>query len=95
MADSKSKRVTLEELNDTFSQIRQLVEELRNKLYPNGKPDWMSQSDWDNISGEDTDCPIKLNEIHCPNCFFAPNGKCEYERIMRDEHTQVKEKTVS
>ncbi len=34
-------------------------------------------------------CPIKLDKAHCENCFFVRSGKCEYERIMRDEHTKA------
>ncbi len=33
------------------------------------------------------DCPIKLDKIHCQNCHFAPNGKCEYESIMALRHS--------
>lgn len=81
---------TLKDLDDTVSQISELIKELREKAFPNGKPDWMSQEEWGNINGEDVDCPIKLDRIHCQNCYFTPSGKCEYERIMKDVHTQVK-----
>ncbi len=40
----------LKDLQDIAGQISNLATELRSKLYPNGKPDWMSQKDWDNIT---------------------------------------------
>lgn len=46
--------VTMEDLDKTVSQINHLAEKLRNLLYPNGKPDWMPQKDWDNISQHPT-----------------------------------------
>jgi len=27
-------------------------------------------------------CPMGLDKLHCQNCFFAPNGKCEWERMV-------------
>jgi len=27
-------------------------------------------------------CPIKLDKIHCQNCYFM-RDKCEYEKIIK------------
>lgn len=29
-------------------------------------------------------CPIRLDKIHCQNCYFWRNGKCDYDAIMRE-----------
>lgn len=31
-----------------------------------------------------TSCPIHQDKVHCPTCYFAPNGSCEHARIMRE-----------
>ncbi len=43
---------TLADLDDLMGEVNQLVQELIIRLYPNGKPDWMPQEDWDNINGK-------------------------------------------
>ncbi len=43
-----------------------------------------------NRNSQNSDCPIKLDKIHCQNCYFTLRGKCEYERIVKDEHPQAK-----
>ncbi len=86
-ADEGGKRIkmiTLEDLDHTVSQINQLAKELKERLYPNGKPDWMSQENWDNISNKEDDCPLKLDRIHCQNCFFISEDKCEYPRNIAE-----------
>ncbi len=40
---------TLEDLDDTVSQINELATELKSGVFPNGKPDWMPQVQWDGI----------------------------------------------
>jgi len=27
-------------------------------------------------------CPIGLDQVHCDNCYFWQEGKCDYERIV-------------
>ncbi len=46
--------VTLQDLDETVSQIKQLADEIRKRMYPNGKPDWMPQKMWDDISWKKT-----------------------------------------
>jgi len=29
-------------------------------------------------------CPIKLDKVHCQNCYFDRQGKCAYDKIMND-----------
>ncbi len=41
--------VTLADLDNIVNQIKKPTAQLRDKLYPYGKPDWMSQEEWDNI----------------------------------------------
>ncbi len=47
--------ITLEDLDRTFKELTRLVCEIRNYIYPCGKPDWMSQEHWDEISGKNTE----------------------------------------
>jgi len=49
MAEEGNTEVTLESLDTIVSQINQLAKSLFRQTYPNGKPDWMPQVDWDNI----------------------------------------------
>lgn len=30
------------------------------------------------------ECPIGLPKIHCQNCFFWRDGKCDYDKIMQE-----------
>lgn len=47
--------VTIEDLDNTVSQIKVLADKLRCGLYPKGKPDWMPQEDWDKICPKEGD----------------------------------------
>jgi len=62
---------TLKDLEQAVNQVNELGKELRSKLYP----------------GRNDDCPLKLDKVHCQNCYFAPNGKCDYDTIIV-EHRQ-------
>lgn len=31
------------------------------------------------------ECPIKLDPIHCQNCYFSRDGECKYEDIVKEE----------
>jgi len=36
------------------------------------------------------ECPIRLGKIHCQNCFFWRDGKCDYDKIMKEmEHREM------
>ena len=37
------------------------------------------------------DCPIGLDKVHCQNCYFWRDGKCDYDAIMR-EHSKKQER---
>ncbi len=28
-------------------------------------------------------CPIKLDRIHCPSCYFMRNGECVYNQVKQ------------
>ena len=28
-------------------------------------------------------CPIGLDKIHCQNCYFWRDGKCDYEEVVK------------
>ena len=28
------------------------------------------------------ECPLGLNQVHCPNCHFNRDGECHYKAIM-------------
>jgi len=34
------------------------------------------------------DCPIGLDKIHCQNCYFWRDEKCDYEQIMEEMNCQ-------
>ena len=34
-------------------------------------------------------CPIGLDKIHCDNCYFWRNGKCDYNAIMREHRRKA------
>ncbi len=46
---------TLEDLDKTVNELMELTEELRRRLYPNDKPNWMPQEQWNEIIGEATE----------------------------------------
>jgi len=31
-----------------------------------------------------TACPIGLDNVHCQNCYFSRDGKCDYEQITKE-----------
>jgi len=37
--------------------------------------------------GKPEDCPIGLDKVHCQNCYFWRDGKCDYDAIMREHKT--------
>ena len=39
------------------------------------------------------DCPIGLDKVHCDNCYFWRDGKCDYDAIMREHNRSSKEVT--
>lgn len=38
-------------------------------------------------SSELTDCPIKLGQMFCDNCYFKRDGQCKFEEIKREYTT--------
>ncbi len=38
-------------------------------------------------------CPIGLDKVHCQNCYFWREGKCNYDAIMREHSRSSKEAT--
>lgn len=30
------------------------------------------------------ECPIELDPVHCQNCYFIRDGKCEYEKVVKE-----------
>jgi len=30
------------------------------------------------------ECPIGLSKVHCENCHFWRNGKCDYDKVMQE-----------
>ncbi len=36
-------------------------------------------------------CPIRLDKVHCDNCYFWRDGKCDYDAIMREHSRNSKE----
>ena len=30
------------------------------------------------------DCPIGLDKVHCQNCYFWRDGKCDYDAVIRE-----------
>jgi len=33
-------------------------------------------------------CPIGLDKVHCGNCYFWRNGRCDYDAIMREHSSK-------
>ena len=44
---------TIEELDDLVTTAMKLARELKSLVFPNGKPDWMTDKQWDETKGID------------------------------------------
>jgi len=39
----------------------------------------------ENNRGKAMVCPIHLSPIHCPNCYFRPDGECRHAEMMNEQ----------
>ncbi len=39
-------------------------------------------------------CPLDLDLIHCGNCYFDSDGKCEYDKVIKERESHIRNKKI-
>ncbi len=38
-------------------------------------------------------CPLGLDKVHCQNCYFWRDGKCDHDRVIQEQKANPRHKS--